>query len=185
MNESNSIETLSKYLDLKKSRSNKINEIKDYFHSEIRERKTMSKMHSKYIAAFDYIDKTSIVLSATSGGISIIYFTCVIGVPIRIASASFSLAFSLAKGIIKKVLKIAKTKKKKHNKTVMLAKSKLSSIKTSISQALIDLGNSHEEFKTIVKEKEKYKKMKEDIRMMKIRDELNKKEGKKIKIKEL
>ena len=67
MNESNSIETLSKYLDLKKFRSNKINEIKDYFHSEIRERKTMSKMLSKYIAAFDYIDKTSIVLSATSG----------------------------------------------------------------------------------------------------------------------
>ena len=54
----------------------------------------MSKTLSKYIAAFDYFDKTLIVLSATSGGISIVSFTCVIGAPIGIASASFSLVFS-------------------------------------------------------------------------------------------
>ena len=42
----------------------------------------------------------------------------------------------------------------------MLAKSKLNSIETLISQALIDLEISREEFKTIVKEKEKYEKMK-------------------------
>ena len=56
----------------------------------------------------------------------------------------------------------------------MLAKSKLNSIETSISQALIDLEISHEELKTIVKEKEKYEKMKESIRMMKSSDELGK-----------
>ena len=60
----------------------------------------MSKKLKKYIAAFDYVNKSVIVLSATSGGISIISFTSVIGVPVGIASASFSLVFSLAAGII-------------------------------------------------------------------------------------
>ena len=53
----------------------------------------MSKKLSKYIAAFDYIDKTLIVLSATSGGTSIISFTSVIGIPAGLASASFTLYF--------------------------------------------------------------------------------------------
>ena len=72
----------------------------------------MSKKLSKYIATLDYFDKTLIVLSATSGGISIISFTSVIGVPARIASASFTLVFSLTTGIIKKVLKITINEKR-------------------------------------------------------------------------
>ena len=50
---------------------------------------------------------------------------------------------------------------KKHDKILMLAKSKLSSIKTLVSQTLIDLEISHEEFVTISKERDKYEKMKE------------------------
>ena len=115
----------------------------------------MSKRLSKYIAAFDHIDKTLIVLSATSGGISTISFTSVIGIPAGIASASFILVFSLTTGIIKKLLKVTRKKKKKHNKIVMLTKSKLNSIETLMSQGLIDLDISHEEFKTIMNEKEK------------------------------
>ena len=46
----------------------------------------------------------------------------------------------------------------------MLAKSKLSTIETLISQALIDLDISHEEFIRILKEKDKYGKMKENLR---------------------
>ena len=136
--------------DQTKFRLNEINKIKDYFNSEIQERKIMSKKLSKYIAAFDYIDKTLIVLSATSGRISTISFTSVTGIPARLGSASFTLIFSLTTGIIKKLLKITRKKKKKHNKIVMLAKSKLNSIETLMSQALIDLDISHEEFKTIV-----------------------------------
>ena len=49
----------------------------------------------------------------------------------------------------------------------MRAKSKLSTIVTLISQALIDLDIGHEKFKTFVNKKEKYERMKEDIRMMK------------------
>ena len=50
----------------------------------------MDKKRSKYIAAFDYLDKNLIVVSATSGGISIISFTSVIGAPAGISSSSFS-----------------------------------------------------------------------------------------------
>ena len=118
----------------------------------------MSKKISKYIAPFDYIDKTFIVLSATSGGISIISYTSVTGVPAGLASASFTLVFSLTTRILKN--KKTRKKRKKHNKIVMLAKSKLNNIETLISQSLIDLDISHEEFKTIVNEKEKYEQMK-------------------------
>ena len=113
----------------------------------------MSRKLNKYTAAFDYFDKTLIVLWATSGGISLISFTSVTGVPVGIASASFSSIFSLTTGIIKKVLKITRNKKKKHNKILILAKSNLNSTETLISQALIDLEISHEEFRTIVTEK--------------------------------
>ena len=97
----------------------------------------MSKRLSKYIASFGYFDKTFIVLSAASGGISIASFTTVIGEPVAIASASFSFAFSITIGIIKKLLKTTRSKKKKHDKIVMLAKSKLNSIENKISEALI------------------------------------------------
>ena len=123
----------------------------------------MSKKLSKCIAAFDYIDKTLNVLSATSGVISIISFTSFIGVLAGLASASFTLIFSLTTGIIKRLLKVTRNKKKKHNKIIMVAKSKLNSIETLMSQALIDLNKSHEEFKTIVNEKEKYEQMEESI----------------------
>ena len=73
----------------------------------------MSKKLSKYIAAFDYIDKTLIALSATSAGISIISVTSVIGVSAGLASSCFTLVFSLTTGIIKKLLTVARDKKKK------------------------------------------------------------------------
>ena len=166
MNECNFIETTNTHSNLSsqtKFRLNEINEIKDYFNSEIQER-NMSKKLSKYIAAFDYFDKALIVLSTASGRrISIISFESVIRVPVGIASASFTLVFSLTTGIIKKLLKITQSKKKKHNKIAMLAKSKLNSIETLISRALIDLEIIHELFKAIVNEKEKYEKMKDSI----------------------
>ena len=64
-------------------RLNKINKIKDYFIDEIRERQLMSKRLSKYIASFDYFDKSLVVLSSTTGSISIAPFATVIGVPVR------------------------------------------------------------------------------------------------------
>ena len=88
-----------------KIRLNKITEIENYFHQEINQRKLCSN--------FDYIDKVLIVLNATSGGVSIISFASVVLAPLGIASASFTLIFSLTTGIIKKLLSITRNKKKK------------------------------------------------------------------------
>ena len=87
----------------------------------------------KYITAFDYIDKNLIVLYATSGGIPIVSSANFIGVPAEIARRSFTLLFSWTTGIIKKVLKITTTTKKKHNKVVILDKNKLNNIETLMS----------------------------------------------------
>ena len=62
-----------------KFRLSEIIGIENYFYQEINQRKSCSKKLSKYVAAFDYIDKILIVLSATSGGVSIISFTSVVG----------------------------------------------------------------------------------------------------------
>ena len=86
------------------------------------------------------------------------------GATVGIASASFTLVYSLTTGIVKNLLSITRNKKKRHDKILMLAKSKLNSIVTLVSQALIDLEISHEEFVTILKEREKYEKMKENFK---------------------
>ena len=136
-------------------RLNKINEIRDYFVAEIKERELMSKRLSKYIASFDYFGKSLIVLSITTSSVSIASFATVIGAPVEIVSASFSLAFSISTGIIKKLLKTTRSKKKKLNKILMLAGSKLYSIERKISRALINNEIKHENFTTIIDEKKK------------------------------
>ena len=127
----------------------------------------MSKRLSKYIASFDYINKSLIVLSATSGIISITLFATVIGVPVGIASASLKLIFSISTGIVKKrLLKTTRNKKKKHNKIVILARSKLNNRESKISNALINNEINHEDFMTIINEEKNYQELKESIRMM-------------------
>ena len=123
MNKCNSIEAIDKtnLSEQTKFRLDEISKIENYFIEEINQRKSCNKKLSKYIAAFDYIDKILIVLSATTGGVSIISLTTIVGAPIGIASASFTLIFSLSTGIIKKLLNIARKKKKKHDKILMLA----------------------------------------------------------------
>ena len=92
MNECNFIETDKTNLaDQTKYRLNEIIKIENYFIEEINQRKWCSKKIRKYVAAFDYIDKILIVLSATSGGVSIISFTSILGAPVGITSASFTL----------------------------------------------------------------------------------------------
>ena len=163
--EHNSIDTSN--LNNQQFRLDKINEIKNYFIAEIKERELMSKIHSKYIASFDYFDKSLIVLLAKSGIISIASLATVIGIPVGIPSASLSLAFSLCAGLVKKLLKTTRNKKKKHNKTVMLARSKLNSIESKISEALMNNQISHEDFMTIINEERNYRELRENIRMMK------------------
>ena len=124
-------------------RLNKINEIKDCFLAEITERELISKNISKYIASLDYFDKLLNVLSILSGRISIASFATVIGAPVGIIGASCGFTFSIASRFVKKFLKIIRNENKKHNKIVMLARSKLNSIESKIFKALMDNENSH------------------------------------------
>ena len=117
MNESNSIKAIDKtnLTNQTKFPLDEISKIENYFIEEINQRKSCSKKLSKYVTAFDYIDKVLIALSATSGGVSIISFTSAVGAPVGIASPSFTLIFSLTTGIVKKITEHNK-KKKKHDK---------------------------------------------------------------------
>ena len=146
-----------------KFRLSEIIGIENYFYREINERKPYIKKLNKYITIFDYIDKILIILSTTSSGVSIISSTSIVRAPVGIASASFTLIFSISKGIIK-ILKITRNKKKKHDEILMLAKSKLNSIETLVLQALVDMDISHEEVITILNEQDKCDKMKVNLR---------------------
>ena len=134
-----------------KFRLNELTKIENCFNQEINQRKL-----SKYVAAFDYMDKILILLSAAGGGDCIFSTVSAVVTPIGIAGASFTLIFSLTTWIIKILLSIRRNKKKKRDKILMLAKSKLNSIENLVSQALIDLEISHEKFIAILKEKDTY-----------------------------
>ena len=105
--ECNSIESIEhnsidrSNLNNQQFRLNKISKIEDYFIEEIKERESMSKKLRKYVSYFDYFDKSLIVLSVTSGGISIGSFATVAGTYIGITSAILNLAFSLCTGLLK------------------------------------------------------------------------------------
>ena len=111
----NSIEAIDRtnLTEQTKLRLYEISKTENYFIEEINQIKSCSKKLSKYVAIFDYIDQALIVLSATSGGVSIISFTSIIGAPVGIASASLTLFFSLTTGITKKLLNITRKKKEK------------------------------------------------------------------------
>ena len=141
-------------------RLNKINEIKDYLLAEIRERELISKNLSKYIASFEYFNKSLIFLSVLASSISIASFVSVIGAPAGIIGASCGLTFSITSGFVKKFLKTIRNKKKKHNKIVMLARSKLNSIESKISEALIKNEISHEDFIVFLNEENKNRELK-------------------------
>ena len=97
MNETNKI-NLSEQT---KFRLREIIGIENYFYQEINQRKSCSKKLSKYVTAFDYVDKILTVLSATSSGVCTISSASVVGAPAGIASAGLTLIFSLTIGIIK------------------------------------------------------------------------------------
>ena len=132
----------------------------------IRETELISKNLSKYIPSFEYFSKSLIFLSVVASSISIASFASVVGAPAGMLGASCSLTFSIIPGFVKKFLKTTRNEKKKHNKIVMLARSKLNSIEGKTSNALIDNEISHEDIMTILNEEKKYRELKERIRMM-------------------
>ena len=124
----------------------------------------MGERLSKYIASFEYFHESLIVVSVTTGSISITLI--VIGASVGIVSAGISLAFSISTGVIKKLLKTTRNKKKKPKKIVMLTRSKLNSIESKIFEALINNEISHKDFMTIFNKENIYRELKESVRMM-------------------
>ena len=148
--------------DVNKYRLDEINQIKEYFDNEIKERKDIIKKLNKYLVSFDYFDKIFITLSASFGTLSIASYAAVEGIPVGIAGSSLTLIFTIGTGVNKSLLQV--TKKRKHNKIIALAKSKLSMIDTLLSSALNDSKISHKEFTNIITEKNIYENIKENIK---------------------
>ena len=160
----NSLERSASYLELtdaNKYRLDEINKIKEYFDNEIKERKDIIKKLNKYLVSFDYLDKIFITLSASFGTLSIASYAAVVGIPVGIAGSSLTLIFTIGTGINKSLLRVTKKKRKKHNKIIALAKSKLNTIDTLLSSALNDSKISQEEFTNIITEKNIYENIKD------------------------
>ena len=156
--------------DLTKYRLDEINKIKEYFNAEIKERKDIIKKISKYIVAFDYADKVFITLSASFGTLSIASYAAVVVIS---AGASLTLIFTVTTGAVKTLLNIIREKKKKHNKIIALARSKLNIIENLISRVLIDFEITHEEFSKIIYEKHNYEQIIDNIKSVKSVVDLN------------
>ena len=103
-------------------------------------------------------------MSASFGMLSIASYASVVGTPAGIAGSLLTLIFTIGTGISKSLLKVTKKRKKKHNKIIALAKSKLSDIETLLSSALNESKISHEEFTSIITEKNIYENIKENIK---------------------
>ena len=164
---------ISELKDLTKYRLDEINNIKEYLNSEIKERKDIVKKISKYIVAFDCAEKVFITLSASFGTLSIASYATVIGIPAGTAGPSLTLIFTVTTSMVKTLLNITRKKKKKHNKIIALARSKLNIIEHLISQALIDFEITHEEFSKIIYEKNNYEQIIDNIRNVKSINDLN------------
>ena len=165
---------MSELKDLTKYRLDEINNIKEYFNAEIKERKDIIKKISKNIVAFDYADKVFITLSASFSTLSIASYATVVGIPAGIAGASLTLIFTVTTGVVKTLLNITRKEKKKHNKIIALGKIKLNIIENLMSQALTGFEIAHEEFSKIIYEKNNYEQIIDSIKSVKSINDLNK-----------
>ena len=106
-------------------------------------------------------------MSASFGMLNIASHATVVGIPAGIAGASLTLIFTISTGVNKSLLQVSKKRKKKHNKKIALAKSKLNTIDTLLSSALNDFKISREEFSNIITEKNIYENIKENVKDIK------------------
>ena len=106
-----------------------IDETRNYLIEEINRNELMSKKHKKVCTILNYIEHVLILGYTITGCVSISSFASLVGIPIGIISSAIGLKYCAITAGIKKYKSIIKKKtKKKHDKTVLLAKSKLKSI---------------------------------------------------------
>ena len=139
-----------------------IDETRNYLIEEINRNELMSKKHKKVCTTLNYIEHFLILASTITRCISISAFASLLGIPIGNMSSAIGLKICEIAAGIKKYESIIK--KKKHDKIVLLAKSKLNSIEVLISKALIDSNISHDEFVLINNVLKEFYDMKEEIR---------------------
>ena len=118
-----------------------LNETRNYLIEEINQNQLISKKHKKVCATLNYIKHFLILGSTVTGSVSISVFASLVGIPIGITSSAIGLKIFVITAAIKKYKLKIKKKKKKPDKTVLLAKSKLNRIEFLISKALIDSVN--------------------------------------------
>ena len=143
-----------------------IDETKNYFLEEIKQNKLMSRKHKQVCTTLNYTEHFLILASTFTGCISISAFAFLFGVPKEITSSAIGLNICAITSGIKKYKSILKKKRKKHDKTLLLSKSKLNRIEVLISQALIDSNISHDEFVVINNVLKQYDEMKEEIKKL-------------------
>ena len=127
----------------------------------------MSKKHKKVCTDLKYIEHFLILASTITGCISISDFASLIGVPIAITSYAIGLKICAITAGIKKCKSIIQKKKRKHDKIVLLAKSKLNSIKILLFKASIDSIISQDEFILINNVLKEYNQKKEEVKNLK------------------
>ena len=127
-----------------------IDETRNYLTQEINRNELISKNHKKICTTLNYIEHFLTVGSTITGCFSRSAFSSLVGIPVGITSSAIGLKICAITAGIRKCKSIVKKKRKKHDKIVLLIKSKLNSIGVLISKALIDLNISHDELVLIV-----------------------------------
>ena len=127
----------------------------------------MSRKHKKVCTTLNNFERFFILASTITGCISISAFPSLLGIPIGITNSAIGLKICAITAGIKKFKSIIKKKKKRHEKIVLLAKSKLNNTKALIFKALIGSSISHDEFVLINNVLKNYDDMKEEIKNLK------------------
>ena len=146
---------------------NYIDETRNYLIEEISQNELMNKNHKKICTTLNYTEQFLILASTITGSVSISTFTSVIDIPIGITSSPIGLKICAIAAGIKKYKSIIKKKKKKHDKIVLLAKSKLKRIEILISKTLTNSNISHDEFVSINNVLKEYEEIKEETKNLK------------------
>ena len=129
----------------KKFRLKNVDQTRNYFLEEIKHNEFMSKKHQKICTAPNYIGNFLILACTITGCISISAFTSLIIIRMEITSSANGLKICAIAAAIKKYKSKIKKTKKKYDKIVLSATSKLNSREALISKASIDSNISHDE----------------------------------------
>ena len=124
-----------------------------------------SKNHKKVCTTLSYIEYFLILASTITGCVSIYTFASLVGIPIGITSSAIGLKNYAITAAIKKYKSMIKKKKNKHDKIVLLGKSKLNSIEVLISKVLIDSVISHDEYVLVNNFLKEYNEIKKKLKI--------------------